>query len=84
MTTPTPPGPGGWTVTSQTEVTKPDPSGNFTTGVQVYFTTALGQQSSVFVPDNIYPNVDQVRQMIAAKAAIVDQVRQLSDPGTGQ
>lgn len=81
---PAPPGPGGWTVTNQTEVTKPDPSGNFTAGVQVYFTTALGQSGSVFVPDSVYPNVDQVRAMIAARAAIVDQVRQLSDPGTGQ
>lgn len=81
MTTPPAPTSSGWAVTGQTETTRVDDAGQTVRGVVVYFRTGAGQTSSVFVPGNLYP--DQVQAMVAAKAAQVDAVANLSAPATG-
>lgn len=53
--------------------------GTTLTGVVVYFTTGLSQPSSVFIEDQYYSDVATVKQAIDAKAAVVDQVAQLTD-----
>lgn len=67
-----------WQVTGQMpDQIKTDQAGNTTTGVIVRFQTGLGEQSSVFIDDTSYGNVTAVQAALDAKAAIVDQVRQL-------
>lgn len=72
----------GWTVTSQTpnQMIVTD-AGVSEQGTYVYFRTGNGHAGSVFVPDNHY-NAKNVRQMIAAKAALIDEVGALTQPGT--
>lgn len=53
--------------------------GSTVTGVVVYFMTGLNQPSSVFIEDPHYSDVGAVKQAIDAKAAVVDQVAQLTD-----
>lgn len=67
-----------WQVTRQRpDQIVTDEAGETRTGVKVYFQTGLGQQSSVFVDDQLYGNVAAVKQTVDAKAAVVDQVAQL-------
>lgn len=69
-----------WQVTRQIpDQVRNDMSGNTATGVVVYFTTGLNQASSVFIEDPYYSDVGAVKQAIDAKAALVDQVAQLTD-----
>lgn len=67
-----------WVVTRQVpdqyDFTAP---GDPVLGVIVHFQTGLGEPGSVFVPANRY-TVDTVRAMIAAKAADIDAVAQLT------
>lgn len=67
----------GWTVTSQSQTIQAGPSGQITRGVEVYFTLPTGSGGSVFVPESSY-NAANVRAAIAAKAAVLAQVDQLS------
>ena len=62
-----------WTITQQTETTDLGPAGTFVAGVRVTFRTAAGVTGSVFVPADGF-TVDEVRRMVAAKAAIHDDV----------
>lgn len=68
----------GWQVTAQNvdQVTTDD-SGQIVRGTIVRFVTEGGAHGSVFVPD-IYYNAKTVHQMIAAKAAIIDEVGALA------
>lgn len=79
MTAPT--APGGWTVTHQTETTDLDhASGAYTSGYKITFRTAAGHIGSVFVTDQgYYP--DAVKQIIDAKAQLVDAVGTLTSEG---
>lgn len=77
MTTPPTP-PPTWQVTSQgPPTTQIQGGGNVLTGITVYFTTAAGVPSSIFVPDGAY-NPASVKQMIAGKAAQLDEVAGLT------
>lgn len=55
--------------------------GTPTTGVYVRFKTGLGEVARVFIDNKLYGDVDTVRAAIDAKAAVVDQVRQLHSAG---
>jgi hypothetical protein len=71
----------GWNVTSQQESTEVV-NGTATRGYLVYFTTALGNSGSVFVPFGSYspPNV---KAIVDERAALVDAVSALaSNPAT--
>lgn len=68
-----------WQVTRQRpDQIQTDQAGNTITGVVVYFTTGEGRESSVFVADTLYGNVDAVRNAVAAKADLVDQIGNLA------
>lgn len=82
MSMPNPSDVPSWTVTGQTERDQIVPGGAPVKGQQIYFTTGLGQQGSVFVPYTQYGNTDYVRSQIAAMAAQLDAVKSLnSGPG---
>jgi hypothetical protein len=74
-----------WQVVRQVpDQIKNDITGNTVTGVVVHFVTGLQQPSSVFIEDTAYSDAAAVKQAIDVKAAIVDQVAQLtSDSTTG-
>jgi hypothetical protein len=67
----------GWKVIGQVQVTEADPQGRAARGVRVSFTTNLGVSGSVFVAEDRY-HPDNVRAAVAAAAAAMDQVQQLS------
>lgn len=52
-------------------------------GIVVEFLTGDGNRGTVFVPDDQY-GADSVRQAVAAKAALVDQIGALADDGSSQ
>lgn len=67
----------GWSVTEQvSDQVQVTTAGQTVVGVQVYFITAAGARSSVFIPDDHY-NEAEVRRAIEAKAKIVDGVGRL-------
>ena len=51
------------------------------TGVYVRFRTGLGEAGRVFIDNKLYSDVAAVKRAIDAKAAVVDQVRQLHSEG---
>ena len=64
-----------WEVTNQRpDQIRQDQAGNTTTGVIVSFRTGAGRESSVFIDDSQYSNVDAVRTALDGKAALVDQI----------
>lgn len=67
----------GWVIISQQETLQPGPGGRVTEGIVVRFTTASGQEGSVFVPRSQYTPIN-VRAAVAAHAATLDQVAKLS------
>lgn len=69
--------PAGLTVTAQTEATKIGTNGQAQQVMTVTFRLADGTVGSVDVPVGAY-TVDNVRAMIAAKAAILDAVNQIA------
>ena len=66
-----------WTVTSQSESTEIQPSGQAARGYRIYFQTGTGQQGSIFVPQDRYLP-DNVRALLAAAAANADAIGNLS------
>lgn len=80
MTVPTPPPVTSWQVTGQTERTDIAQDGTPVRGMAVYYTTGHGYQGSVFVPAAQY-TADNVRAMIAAAAARLDQIGSLASGG---
>ena len=66
--------PRGWSITGQVhDQVIPTAAGRAITGSYVYFMTNLGEEGSVFVPENVY-NVETVKKMVAARAKVVDHV----------
>lgn len=70
-------GQAGWRVTSQTEATDRDVTGNFVDGVRIYFLTAGGATGSIFLSTVGYTAAN-VRAAISAKAAIMDHISTLT------
>jgi hypothetical protein len=66
-----------WSVTSQQQTTALYGT-RFVRGVEIAFVTGLGHSGSVFVPQDVYSNTDQVKAMVAAAAAQMDAVGSLS------
>lgn len=77
MTMPVPPPVTSWQVTGQAERTDIAADGTPVRGMTVYFTTGAGHQGSVFVPAAQY-TADNVRAMIAAAAARMDEIGSLT------
>lgn len=71
-TDPTP----SWEVTGQQETMDQGPGGSYVQGTKVTFRTASGAVGSVFVPQDQY-TVDQVRRLVAERAATMDAVHGL-------
>lgn len=67
----------GWSVESQIETTQIVGQGQVVQGMNVSFITGKGVRGTVFVPDTMY-SPDTVRTMIAAKAAQLDAVADLT------
>lgn len=65
-----------WNVTSQQESTEVI-NGTATRGYLVYFTTAMGNSGSVFVPFGQYSPAN-VRAIVDERAALVDSVSTLT------
>jgi hypothetical protein len=69
----------GWVVTGQvSDVPVPTQAGQTIVGVQVYFTTADGNEGSVFIA-NAHYSVAKVRAAIKRQAALLDEVGQLAE-----
>lgn len=69
-----------WTVTGQIPRTRVNTANQVEEGYDVGFTTGEGHTGTVFVPEARY-NRDNVRALIAAKAALLDSVGALSSDG---
>lgn len=69
-----------WTVTGQMESTEFDQQGRIQKGYTVAFQTGQGHSGTVFVPQAQY-NPDMVRQLVQARADLMDQVGSLSSSG---
>jgi hypothetical protein len=65
-----------WEVIGQREEIRVGPSGQLVHGVVVQFRTASGAVGTVFVPETAY-TVEEVRRIVAAKAAEVEAVARL-------
>lgn len=67
-----------WQITGDTpDQYEFDAANNPVTGHRVSFLTGAGRRGSVFVPEDHY-NAAAVRQLVAAKAAIADEVGSLT------
>jgi hypothetical protein len=66
-----------WTVTGQVERDQVTPGSAPVKGMQIFFTTQLGQQGSVFVPYAQYTTT-YVTQQLARMAAQVDAIKGLT------
>lgn len=78
MTATTSTGSSGWKVTAQRQTQELGAGNQFVKGVEVSFQTGLGVLGTVFVPEAQYP--DGVPAAVAARAAAVDAVSNLSAP----
>jgi len=67
----------GFRIDSQQETTEVDQRGRAMDGIRVFFTTARGNQGSVFLARSLY-TVTNARAAVAAQAAVMDQVHQLT------
>ena len=66
-----------WSVSGTRDDSVVDTTGGVVQGTRITFVTGTGQQSQVFVPEiNLDPEV--ARAAIAAKAATLDQIAQLT------
>lgn len=69
----------GWKVTSTSEQLGTGSTGTPVNGVQVFFTTDLGQSGSVFVPNTVVDQgPDTVKAMVAARAGALDAIKGLA------
>lgn len=67
----------GWQVVSQEETFDRDASGRVVAGVRIYYQLTDGPAGSVFVPRNLYNEVN-ARAAVAAAAAQMAAVHKLS------
>lgn len=82
MSMPNPSDVPSWTVTGQSERDQVTPGSAPVKGQQIFFTTGLGQSGSIFIPYARYSDVNYVQSQIAAMAAQLDAVKNLSSgPG---
>lgn len=63
----------GWTVDSQQEATQVTADGRVIDGMTIFAHTGNGTRFTVFVPHESY-GADQVRAVVAARAAALDSV----------
>lgn len=77
MSMPSPADLTSWTVTGQNEYTQVTPGGGPVAGMRVFYTTAKGHSSSIFVPQAQY-NPVTVRALISRAAANLDEIGSLS------
>ncbi|HVD03188.1 MAG TPA: hypothetical protein VNF75_03510 [Candidatus Dormibacteraeota bacterium] len=77
-----PPAPAlsAWQVTGQIEGQQFNDQHQLVPGVSIMFTTGQGHQGTVFVPQAQY-NAARVRELVAARAALMDEVGGLSGSG---
>jgi hypothetical protein len=69
----------GWTVTSTSEQLGTGDTGTPVPGVKIFFTMDSGQEGSVFVPDNVVmQGQDVVKARIAARAAALGGLKGLT------
>lgn len=66
-----------WTITAQVQSTDMGPANAYVDGVRVTFQTAAGAIGSLFIPNTEY-TVERVRSLVAARAAVMDQVAGLT------
>lgn len=66
-----------WNVTGQREDFRADENGDYGNGIVVSFMTNKGNRGSVFVPMKDY-QPQRVRELVAAKAAQMDAVSDLT------
>lgn len=78
MSAPRTSAPGGWVVQAQNQTTKLGPNNRPVDGYDITFATSTGHTGTVFVTMAQYVNVDTVRELIAAAAAQVDAVGNLT------
>lgn len=71
--------PTTWTVTGQVAKFAADPTGKPVNGVEISFTTTAGNSGTVFIPNTSF-NVANAQAAIAARAAILDAVSNLTGP----
>lgn len=69
----------GWTITGQVEGNQVTAQGRVISGTTVYLVTGNGDAGSVFVPEAQY-NVEAVTAAVAARAAQLDAIHNLSAP----
>lgn len=67
-----------WRVVGQQETLETTPNGNVVRGVRVSYQTGSAANGTVFIPADQYGNIDTVRDIIAAAAAVTDAVQNLS------
>lgn len=67
-----------WNVVSQSPTQKFDSNGNPIDGKTVTFKTSTGYEGSLFVPDPVYAQPDQVKEMILGEVKRVAAIHALS------
>lgn len=67
-----------WKVVSQQQTQQFDPNGNPINGKNVTIETTTGYKGSVFVPDSVYSQPDQVKELLANEAKSVVAVHGLT------
>jgi len=77
---PSPAPAGSWSVIGQQEQVEFDQQGKMQNGVKISFQTGQGHSGTVFVPQAQY-NPERVKELVAAKAQLMDQVGALSSSG---
>lgn len=83
MTAASKPASTGWRVTYQHDDIDTTVPGRLVRGITVGFTTGAGTASTVFIPAERYSDAGYVAAQIAAKAAQVDAVDNLSGQAAG-
>lgn len=66
-----------WEVTNQSQTTKFDNAGNEIPGKNVTYKTSTGYEGTVFVPDSVYGDPSNVRDIINAQVKDVAGVHGL-------
>lgn len=67
-----------WQVTNQEPAQEFPTNGNPVTGKRITFTTSTGYSGTVFVPDPVYAQPDQVKEIIANEVRRVVAIHTLT------
>ncbi|MGH7238942.1 MAG: hypothetical protein ACREHG_02630 [Candidatus Saccharimonadales bacterium] len=68
----------GWTVTSQRPFQEFTDSGQIVSGKEVTFRTDSNYVGTIFIPDSVYGNIDQVKDLINKEVSRIMAVHTLS------